>query len=134
MIAWLALAEYVFFVLGLTVIYRSSGLIKIYLSPFWSYESIFRDGNTEMLYETMLNVVLFIPLGLLWGAISSKWPKKWQWISAAIVGITLSIAIEFLQYYFGKGCVETDDVIHNTLGCLIGFVLWKGCYRLFNRA
>lgn len=132
-IAWLFLVEYVFFVLGVTVLYRSIVLIKFYFTPLWSYVSIIRDGNTKILYETILNMVLFVPIGMLWGAITSKWPKKWQSVSSVLLGITLSIIIEFLQYYFRKGYIETDDVIHNTLGCIIGFVFWRSCYRLFKR-
>lgn len=133
-IACLVLAEYVFFVLGVTVLYRSIVLIKFYFTPFWSYVSIIRDSNTKILYETILNMVLFVPIGLLWGFIISKCPMKWRWVSSVLLGMTFSIIIEFLQYYFKKGYIETDDVIHNTLGCLIGFALWRGCYRLFKRA
>ena len=35
------------------------------------------------------------------------------------------------QHGFKKGCVELDDVIHNTLGCLIGFALWWGLAKYF---
>lgn len=123
--------EYVFFVFGLTVLYRKVGMIRLYYSPFWSYESIIRDGNMEVLFETMLNVVLFIPIGFLWGIVSSRWTKRWQWLSVLIIGVGLSAIIEFLQYYFKKGCVEVDDVIHNTSGCLMGFLLWRGVLKLY---
>ena len=71
-------------------------------------------------------VYLGVPIGFLWGLQSLKRPQKWQWLSAMILGVSLSVVIELLQYSFKKGCVELDDVIHNTLGCLIGFVLWRG--------
>ncbi len=129
-IAGLFLLEYVFYVLGLTVFYRHRGLVKIYPSPFWSYVSIVRDGNMTMLYETVLNVVLFMPIGLLWGFLTSNWTRKWQWLSVTLIGVGLSVIIEFLQYYLERGCIETDDVIHNTLGCLLGFMLWRGVYKM----
>ena len=66
-IAWLFLAEYVFFVLGLTVLFRSNVFVKVYFTPFWSYVSIVRDGNVTILFETILNVVMFVPVGFLWG-------------------------------------------------------------------
>lgn len=130
-IGWLLLFEYVFFVYGLTVFFRRTGLIKIYYSPFWSYVSIFRKGDLKALYETILNVVLFIPLGFLWGIISYKWSKSWKWFSVLIVGLGLSVIIELLQYYFKKGCVEVDDVIHNTFGCLMGFLIWRGVSKMY---
>ena len=49
-IAGLFLLEYVFFVLGMTVLYRHWGLVKIYPSPFWSCVSIVRDGNMTILF------------------------------------------------------------------------------------
>ena len=35
----------------------------------------------------------------------------------------LSVLIETLQYVFGSGCTETEDVILNTSGGAIGFAL-----------
>ena len=124
-IVWLLFFEFMFLVLGMTVFFRHTDYkIRVY-SPFWSYVSVWQNGNMKVLYEIILNVVLFVPLGFLWGITSSKWPRKWQWFSAMILGISLSVVIELLQYYFKKGCVELDDVIHNTLGCLMGFAIWR---------
>lgn len=33
--------------------------------------------------------------------------------------------IEFFQYYFCLGMSEFDDVFHNTLGTVIGYIYWK---------
>ena len=129
-IAWLLFFEYVFLVLGMTVFYRHTGTKAVVYSPFWSYVSVWRDGDMAVLHEIILNVLLFVPIGFLWGLQSSKRPKKWQRLSTIILGVSLSAVIELLQYCFKKGCVEVDDVIHNTLGCLVGFVLWRGCAKL----
>lgn len=129
-IAWLLFFEYVFLVLGMTVFFRHTGTKAMVYPPFWSYASVWRDGDVTVLHEIILNVVLFVPLGFLWGNTSSKWTRKWQWLSAMILGVCLSGGIELLQYSFKKGCVELDDVIHNTLGCLVGFVLWRVCVKL----
>ena len=129
-VAWLLFFEYVFLVLGMTVFFRHASSKAMVYPPFWSYASVWRDGDLTVLHEIILNVVLFVPLGFLWAIQSSKWQKKWRWLSAIILGISLSAVIELLQYGFKKGCVEVDDVIHNTFGCLMGFVLWRGCVRL----
>ncbi len=130
-IVWLLFFEFVFLVLGMTFFFRHTGIKAMVYPPLWSYVSVWRDENMTVLYEIILNVVLFVPLGFLWGIQSSKWPRKWQWFSAMILGVYLSGIIELLQYIFKKGCVEVDDVIHNTLGCLIGYFLWRGCAKLF---
>lgn len=128
-IAWLLFFEYVFFVLGMTVFFRHASTKAMVYPPFWSYASVWQDGGMTVLHEIILNIVLFVPLGFLWGIQSLKWPKKWQWLSTIILGVCLSAVIELLQYFLKKGCVELDDVIHNTLGCMLGFVLWRGFVR-----
>ncbi len=130
-IVWLLFFEFVFFVLGMTVFFRPTGTKALVYPPFWSYVNVWQVGNQKVLHEIILNVVLFVPLGFFWGIQSSKWPKRWQWLSTMILGVSLSGVIELLQYCFKKGCVEVDDVIHNTLGCLVGFVLWRGCAKWF---
>lgn len=32
--------------------------------------------------------------------------------------------MEAMQYFFHRGFAETDDVMHNTLGCILGYSLW----------
>lgn len=132
-IAWLLFFELVFLVLGMTVFFRYTGNKVMVYPPFWSYASVCRDGDMTVLHEIILNVVLFVPLGFLWGIPSSKWPRKWQWLSTLILGVSLSGVIELLQYSFKKGCVEVDDVIHNTLGYVIGFALCRGCAKWFQK-
>lgn len=132
-IAWLLFFEYVFLMLGMTVFYRNTGTKAVVYSPFWSYASVLRDGDKTLLHEIILNVILFVPIGFIWGIQSLKWPEKWQWLSTIILGVSLSAVIELLQYSFKKGCVEVDDVIHNTLGYVIGFTLCRGCAKWFQK-
>lgn len=86
--------------------------------PFWSYTSI-QGGNEHILVESIMNVVVFIPLGMLlkMAFFSIKW---WQILC---VGCAISVSIEILQFTFKCGYAETDDVIHNTLGCFIGYAI-----------
>ena len=44
----------------------------------------------------------------------------------ALMGCGISVLIEALQFFFMRGFSEVDDVMHNTLGCLIGWFLVKG--------
>ena len=70
-----------------------------------------------------MNVVVFVPVGILLGIViqTIKW---WQ---ALLIGCGISICIEVLQFVTHRGFSEFDDVFHNSLGCLIGFWI----YRLF---
>ena len=42
----------------------------------------------------------------------------------ALMGCGISVLIEALQFFFMRGFSEVDDVIHNTVGCLIGFCVY----------
>ena len=111
------LAEYYFLVLCSTVICRVSHEERhIEIMPFWNYSNIWnRVDYPADLIEVLLNVALFVPIGLLLGGIGFKTKK------ILLSGIFLSGIIEVSQFAFCKGLCETDDVMHNTLGCVIGY-------------
>ena len=111
------LVEYYFLVLCSTVICRaSSGERHIEIMPFWNYPDIWnRVDYPADLIEVLLNVALFVPIGLLLGGIGFKTKK------ILLSGIFLSGIIEVSQFAFCKGLCKTDDVMHNTLGCVIGY-------------
>jgi glycopeptide antibiotics resistance protein len=91
------------------------------LTPFHSYYLALNGGNVEIYRTNFMNVVLFYPAGLLG---CSLLPQRWHPFIKALLLITLlaplSIWIEYTQYHHGLGLAETDDVIHNTLGTLLG--------------
>lgn len=119
---------YAAIVINTTVLSRPLGSERgiIYI-PFWSYFAIF-DGKSKLLEENIMNVIAFLPIGLFL-AIGTKRLKWWQ---AIVAGCSLSVVIEFLQYYFNKGQCEIDDVIHNSLGCVIGYFIVKAIVLLYN--
>lgn len=110
---------YVTIVLGTTVLFRPEGSEReIKYIPFWSYMAI-SEGKSRLIDENIMNVAAFLPIGLLL-AIGVDNIKLWQ---AVVVGCTFSICIELMQFYFDRGQCEIDDVIHNTLGCILGFCI-----------
>lgn len=74
------------------------------------------------------NVPLFVPIGFLLGGIVSK-----GFVKACPIGCVLSILIELLQFATGRGLCETNDVIHNTVGCLVGYGLTQLFAMRFDR-
>ena len=125
------LAEYYFLVLCSTVICRAShGERHIELIPFWNYLDIWnRVDYPADLIEVLLNIALFIPIGLLLGGMGMKLKKVF------LSGVILSCVIEGSQFAFRRGLCETDDVIHNTLGCIIGYLvfLWLLKIKRYHR-
>ena len=121
----LLLAEWVCLVLCTIVLFRETSAERGYnLMPFWSYWDYGEHSYfMEMLGENILNVLLFVPVGFLAGCgLQGMTFKK-----VLFLGGGLSVFIELLQFVFKKGFCETDDVIHNVLGCIIGYGLWRVC-------
>lgn len=126
--AILLLAEWVLLVLGATVFFREAGVERrIQIEPFRSYWDFGEHSYfLECFAVNVLNVALFVPIGLLLGFMvkGSRFTVRKGWMVALMVGMLISVAIETLQFVFRKGYAEVDDVIHNTLGCLVGYSLW----------
>ena len=129
----LLLIEYIFLLFCSTVIFRPTGEIRQYnFHPFWSYQAI-QDGREDLLAENIMNVVVFIPVGLMLGSFlrvkgssTSEATKSMTWLMVAIIGCGISVTIESLQFFLMRGFSEVDDVMHNTLGCILGYILVKG--------
>ena len=121
---------YIYLIFGITVLYRiTNGNTGHNFNLFWSYKAIL-EGENNLIAEIIMNVLVFIPLGILLGL---AW-QSIKWWHVLIVGLSVSITIEALQYYLQKGFSEIDDIIHNVLGCMLGFGLFpliKYGYKMF---
>lgn len=102
---------YIAAVLWTTLFSRIGDGYRRFLLPFHSYVEIWK-GEWRPLLENIGNVILFIPLGvaLKWSGVKDV--KK--------AGLLASLLIEILQFTFALGTFECDDLIHNTLGAVIG--------------
>ena len=111
----------IFFILSKTVFTRNhEQLSSLSLIPFESYLKVTGGANKELLRQNYMNVLLFYPLGLVSGLLSSKKYQKVLWLFSFFI---LSVLIELVQYKFCLGYSEIDDVIHNTLGVLTGIMV-----------
>lgn len=120
--AILLLVEYVFLIFCSTVFFRTTSELRKYdIHPFWSYQAL-QDGREDLLAENIMNVVVFVPVGLLLGIAF----KQMTWWKALLIGCSISVTIESLQFFFMRGFSEVDDVMHNTVGCILGYIMVKG--------
>ncbi len=106
-------------ILYATILTRTPGVPEVILTPFASLTAA--RIQPEIYREMLMNVFLFFPLGL---TLSNALPRKWhRWlriILTTFVGCALSAGIEYAQYRYALGLVETDDVICNTMGAFLG--------------
>lgn len=114
-----ALSLWAVAVLYVTVLSRDSGAHGVFhLIPLHSYREVLATGNREILRSSFMNGLLFFPAGLL-GAVLL--PRKRRSILRLILAAALfSLAIELLQFRLSLGNTEMDDILHNTMGTLLG--------------
>lgn len=76
---------------------------------------------TEGVRPYIENILLFIPLGFMLPCIWKKYEMLWI---TALSGITFSLIIELSQL-FNRRITDIDDLLMNTLGALIGWVIYR---------
>ena len=116
----LLLTEYVVMIFCTTVFFRSVMAVRQYdFHPFWSYGAIQSGESPQLLVENIMNVVVFVPVGILLGTGF----RLMTWRKTLLIGGVMSASIEVLQFFTKRGFSEVDDVMHNTVGCMMGFML-----------
>ena len=120
-------------ILYITVLTRSESGAGADFIPFSSFERA--KIQPEMYRSMLMNVFLFVPLGLSLPFVFGGGTGK-RILLTILVGLVLSVTVEAIQYFAHLGMAETDDVICNTLGTAIGScayllaLLWR---KLFNK-
>ena len=87
-------------------------------APMW-----LRDSD---LWEKLLNVVLFTPLGFMGALLRPRWPV-WVW---ALVGLITTLTIETVQVAMPGRDGSGWDVATNTTGALLGACLARVVLRV----
>lgn len=118
---WLVLGIYLLGVLFLTLGSRIH-LQRRYLDLqiHWQYIVLALKGNARLVWEDAANVVLFLPLGMLFREIFNR---KYCIFKCIIAGIILSTFIELMQFAMRCGYCDINDFICNVLGVAIGYFL-----------
>lgn len=106
-------------ILFITLLRRDADIQVAILRPFQSL--LAAREQPEVWRELLMNTFLFVPFGL---TLSQLFPRKWatkrRVLLVILLGITVSITVEWAQYHFALGTAETDDVICNALGAFLG--------------
>ena len=80
------------------------------------FRTFARAGRDQRL-QFYSNVVMFVPVGILMTACVRHRPILW--------GCLFSVVIELSQLVFRRGFCETDDLVSNSMGVVIGFALHR---------
>lgn len=120
-VAVTVLLMYMFIMLCITFLSRESGSsngIDMELFSTWSINT----RNKALVIE---NVLLFIPYGFLFPLAVKSYRS---FFSVMLVGIVTSLGIECMQLVTGRGFFQVDDILTNTLGSVVGYIIFKMFY------
>ncbi len=88
------------------------------------FSAYYFSWNTSAGRTNILNILAFIPYGFLVAAVS----KNYAFLRATIWSFFLSLVFETLQFFTAIGGFEAMDLVLNTLGGVIGVVI----FAIFN--
>jgi len=107
------------------VIHRIHEKERINLRPFLMFKQ-FRWSSEQVLG----NFVMLLPLGIY---IPLVFPKLSGFFKVFIVCLLVSVSIELMQLITSYRSTDIDDVILNTSGAVIGYVIYKIIRRMTGR-
>ena len=77
--------------------------------------------------EIIMNAVIFVPLGIYAGILF----KRWTLGKNILFFFLTSLIIEGLQFILRVGAFDITDIITNTLGGIIGIMIFKAIEKVF---
>ena len=95
----------------------------------WMPLALYRDSPTWFgpLFDYLGNMAFFIPIGIVTYILLEHRRRAVGLV--VVVGLTLSAAIETLQYVLALGHSDVSDLLFNTAGVLVGAVIARLCGR-----
>lgn len=106
-------------------VYRYNLVPFVEIRRFWVYRK--QLGAFAVITNLFGNVIAFIPYGFILPVIAHKC-RSGIFIIAS--GFILSFLVETVQLITKVGCFDVDDMILNTLGAVIGYLLFAVCNYL----
>ena len=127
------LIGYVIVVILATLTSRSSFSYeqKFSFELFSSYRMAINHFQLREWRNIILNIIMGVPLGIL---LPCLFEKMRYWWPTYLSGLLFTILIETTQLITHRGIFEMDDILNNTLGCMIGFGLFILGHTLYQKA
>ncbi len=114
-----------------TIFSREEGHSRAILLRFDQLQEAVRKGSLEPLRHAFLNALMFIPLGFLFPLINRDSLARLLYVGP--MGLMLSTSIEAIQMFLRIGQCDLEDIISNTLGAVVGLLLYKIYLYLFRK-
>lgn len=119
------------FAVYLTALFSITGIpsitsLRVDLSFNWVPFLDIINSPEAYIVNTLLNILLFIPIGYLLPAI---WKEYRCFPKTFLFGLGMSMVIELLQIFTFR-LTDVDDLIFNTIGTVIGYSVYAFVNRL----
>ena len=94
------------------------------IKRFWIYRS--QLGMWACFMNIAGNVIAFMPCGYL---IPAMFEGRRSFADAVFIGFMVSFIIECTQLVFKVGSFDVDDLLLNTIGAALGYIIWLAVHR-----
>lgn len=127
---------FIFYFLLLSDWYGRSGEMQEYhynlvlfkeIKRFWIYRA--QLGMRSVVYNLLGNVVVFVPFGFFMPMAS----KYRSFLVTAFYGFGISFCVEAFQLITRVGSFDVDDLFLNTIGGILGYILFVICNTVRRR-
>ena len=78
-------------------------------------------GPVAVISNLFGNIAIFMPFGFLVPILGRKKRKFWF---TALLGFELSLSVECIQLVTKTGCFDVDDIFLNTIGGMLGYLVY----------
>ena len=107
-------------------VYRYNLVPFVEIRRFWKYRE--QLGMFAVFSNIFGNVIGFLPFGFILPVICRRMNNGFL---ICISGFILSLTVEVIQLVTKVGCFDVDDMILNTLGAALGYVLFLICNHIW---
>lgn len=107
----------------LVLLFCSTVVFRDVAPPVGIKFMLFKDyfnGDMLLLKDALLNIAIFIPIGFC----TSVFLRYSKWLKTLLLSASLSCTIELSQFLLSKGCCDTNDVMNNIIGGMIGWGIY----------
>ncbi len=98
------------------------------ISRFWKYRE--QLGMEAFLLNIFGNILAFVPCGYL---LPRTLRHCDSFLGTALIGFLISFIIESTQYILRVGSFDVDDLLLNTVGVMLGYLLCLAVHRMDER-
>lgn len=110
---------------GITHGYRYNLVLFKEINRFIKYRA--DVGFTSFAVNIFGNIFAFSPFGFVLPIIS---PRNRKFFNVALLGFEFSLMIEIIQLLFKVGIFDVDDIFLNTIGSIIGYIIFAICRKV----